>query len=1218
MDFIPFDIFKDLMLDLVGKYSGPPIAPTDVPDLQSTIPLSLSLGPLSKAGQADPQPQSDKTSSSDNKQHALDNFSSIKGSGTKGGDTTSGSPIERGKEAPKTSSSDNKQHALDNFSSIKGSGTKGGDPTSGSPIERGKEAPKSQSVQLNLDSIKNVTLPGHPDSRKSVIPANSNKLPFKSCSVSTSSDIQKDTSSDKYTAHGHSVSTIKTKGYAADSYSRLKDGDYKKDSSSSGYSDHRQTFCSTRSKSAAFSSRSETRDLRVSHSDEHASHSSEKSHGSAEIIKAEEKLNTEVAATPQTKDDSHFPRMKDKLNEQEPSETVDENTKNSVEKLARFVVEMGLGMDAFHADKLANNPHFSFLKAGRTTAYEFLKEKLFEFRKSFGSSAQIQQPDSKSKEPIPESPQAVQKSPDSASTTTDCFTAPMLPPLRKRKATPDAPAAPVKKMSQDETMKVDAKTRDAAEKLARFVVRMGPEKERFTKAEAANPQFWFLNQKDHPAYEFYQMKLAEFSKVKQAGELSSPKPTAPSKSSSKSQSPTDPTAEPRSALLLLSEIYDSDEEDSQSKDGVSENGTKRGRRQRKSRTKRISSNTKRASTKHDPRVGMRSKVSEWQKYLRSADELANQSVRVIILARKIGAVKKRLARDIAASKKKRTTIGTQTELEVPLAKKVLVKLKRSPPKQKPRAEVKKLINPPRVAPVKPESLLQQMFMEVLTVDARTKETAENLARFIVEVGSGIGGGFDLNVLSNNPEFWFLNDKCSSAYKFYEMKLSEFFNKRKPDPVKANNLGKAALQDIESQTPKHAEPTPLVSQDTDPDCFIVEPEEHAPQPPNPTPPAPQRSNPTSPAPQRSNPTSPAPQRSNPTSPAPQRSNPTPPAPQRPNPTPPAPQRPNPTPPAPQRPNPTPPAPQRPNPTPPAPQRPNPTPPAPQRPNPTPPAPQRSNPTSPAPQRSNPTPPAPQRPNPTPPAPQRSNPTPPAPQRPNPTPPAPQRPNPTPPAPQRPNPTPQRANPTPQRANSTPPAPQRANSTPPAPQRANPTPQRANPTPQRANPTQPAPQRANPTPPAPQRANPTPPAPQRANPTPPAPQRPNPTPQRPNPTPQRANPTPQRANPTPQRANPTPPAPQRANPTPQRPNPTPPAPQQPNPTPPAPHQSNPTPPAPPCSKPVEILPQAAEQIQPAQQPSEAVQEVPQSSEPPEPEPDYSIMVSCCSDDEDSDNP
>ncbi|KAJ1085646.1 hypothetical protein NDU88_005776 [Pleurodeles waltl] len=659
-------------------------------------------------------------------------------------------------QSDKTSFSDNKQQACDNISPIKGSGPKEGDTTSGSPIEKCKEASKSQSVPSSLDSKKNVISPGHPDSRKSVSHASSNKQPSKSCPVSSSLDIQKETSSDKHAAHGHSVSTIKTKGSAADSHSRVKDGDYKKDSSSSGHSDHRQAVCSARSKNAVSSSRSETRDNRVGRSEEHASHSSEKRHGSAEIIKAEGKLNTEVAATPHTKDDSHSPVKEEKVNEQEPSYTVDENTKDCVEKLARFVVDMGLGMDAFHADKLANNPHFSFLKAGRTAAYELLKAKLFEFRESLSSSAQIKQEDSKSKEPIPESPQALQKSSDSATTPqTDCFTPPTLPPPRKRKATPDAPAASVKKIPQEDTLtlKVDAKTRDAAEKLARFIVRMGPEKERFTKAEAANPQFWFLNQKDHPAYEFYQMKLAEFSKAKQAGELPSSKSPVPTKSSSKSQSPTDQAAEPRSALLLLSQIYDSDEEDSESKDDVSQNGGQRGRRRRKSRSKRISSDTKRTSSKHDPRVGIRSKVLEWQKYLRSADELANYSVRVIILASKIGAVKKKLARDIATSKKKRmtrTTIGTQTELKEPSPKEVQVSVKSSARKQRPPAKVKKLKNMTRKTPVKPESALQLQFSDV---DARIKETAENLARFVVEVGPSIEGGFDLNLLSKNPEFW---------------------------------------------------------------------------------------------------------------------------------------------------------------------------------------------------------------------------------------------------------------------------------------------------------------------------------------------------------------------------------------------------------------------------------------------------------------------------------
>ncbi|XP_069505263.1 SURP and G-patch domain-containing protein 2-like isoform X2 [Ambystoma mexicanum] len=58
------------------------------------------------------------------------------------------------------------------------------------------------------------------------------------------------------------------------------------------------------------------------------------------------------------------------------------------------------------------------------------------------------------------------------------------------------------------------------------------------------------------------------------------------------------------------------------------------------------------------------------------------------------------------------------------------------------------------------------------VDASTRQTAENLARFILQLGSNIED-FNMDSLTSNPEFWFLTKKESPAHKFYQMKLAEF-------------------------------------------------------------------------------------------------------------------------------------------------------------------------------------------------------------------------------------------------------------------------------------------------------------------------------------------------------------------------------------------------------------------------------------------------------------
>lgn len=300
-------------------------------------------------------------------------------------------------------------------------------------------------------------------------------------------------------------------------------------------------------------------------------------------------------------------------NSKDVAPQVDAKTQVSIEKLAQFVAEMGLGMEAFNIDKLASNPNFWFLNAEQSPAYNLYQIKLAEFRKLFTSSESGKQQDTKPSKPA--SPQPFQDDVgSSANLSTDCFTAPLLPPPRKRRSGQNDLPVPTKKIVQDETLKVDAKTRDAAETLARFVVTMGPEMERFTMAEASKPEFWFLNHKDHPAYKFYQMKLKEFSKAKQApNDVSGPKTpvqTDTDKTNSPcpgSQTSTGQTAEPQSALLLLSELYDSDEEDSQSEDKVSKNSRHQssGHHKSRSKTDSASRDTRWTSSRRDSRSGIR-------------------------------------------------------------------------------------------------------------------------------------------------------------------------------------------------------------------------------------------------------------------------------------------------------------------------------------------------------------------------------------------------------------------------------------------------------------------------------------------------------------------------------------------------------------------------------------------------------------------------------------
>ncbi|XP_069073535.1 SURP and G-patch domain-containing protein 2-like [Pleurodeles waltl] len=89
------------------------------------------------------------------------------------------------------------------------------------------------------------------------------------------------------------------------------------------------------------------------------------------------------------------------------------------------------------------------------------------------------------------------------------------------------------------------------------------------------------------------------------------------------------------------------------------------------------------------------------------------------------------------------------------------------------------------------------------VDAKTKETAENLARFIVQMGTG-AEDFNMESLTSNPEFWFLNEEESAAFKFYETKLTEF--REAPEKTESSESVKLDVESKDSESEKSPQKT----------------------------------------------------------------------------------------------------------------------------------------------------------------------------------------------------------------------------------------------------------------------------------------------------------------------------------------------------------------------------------------------------------------------------
>ncbi|NXE13735.1 SUGP2 protein, partial [Lophotis ruficrista] len=211
----------------------------------------------------------------------------------------------------------------------------------------------------------------------------------------------------------------------------------------------------------------------------------------------------------------------------------------------------------------------------------------------------------------------------------------------------------------------------------------------------------------------------------------------------------------------------------------------------------------------------RLKLSEMQRLTSSGKEAgaegrtesATESVRAMLYARKVASIKRRLFKrkrlgiitqhGVRGRKARRATIGTQTVLSAGTVLKHQDKHPQSPVPSRPhvsetglseknssldttsspqratgseaslpaeeRADSEDLLAPPELFPP-----LSSQFPDV---DAKTMETAEKLAKFVAQVGPEIEQ-FSIDNSADNPDLWFLQDRNSSAFKFYRMKVYE--------------------------------------------------------------------------------------------------------------------------------------------------------------------------------------------------------------------------------------------------------------------------------------------------------------------------------------------------------------------------------------------------------------------------------------------------------------
>ncbi|NXU78219.1 SUGP2 protein, partial [Oreotrochilus melanogaster] len=196
---------------------------------------------------------------------------------------------------------------------------------------------------------------------------------------------------------------------------------------------------------------------------------------------------------------------------------------------------------------------------------------------------------------------------------------------------------------------------------------------------------------------------------------------------------------------------------------------------------------------------------------RTLEEAARESVRAMLYARQVASIKRRLFKRKKLGvgtrgtrrKVRRATTGTQTLLSAGTVLKHQDKQLQGSGQSKPpvpesspaeknsplhttsssqcatssegslpaeeRANSKDLLDSEDL--LAPPELFPPLSSQFPDVDAKTMETAEKLAKFVAQVGPEIEQ-FSIDNSADNPDLWFLQDRTSSAFKFYRMKVYE--------------------------------------------------------------------------------------------------------------------------------------------------------------------------------------------------------------------------------------------------------------------------------------------------------------------------------------------------------------------------------------------------------------------------------------------------------------
>ncbi|XP_072012296.1 SURP and G-patch domain-containing protein 2 isoform X2 [Engystomops pustulosus] len=182
------------------------------------------------------------------------------------------------------------------------------------------------------------------------------------------------------------------------------------------------------------------------------------------------------------------------------------------------------------------------------------------------------------------------------------------------------------------------------------------------------------------------------------------------------------------------------------------------------------------------------KSTQSKKCKRSPEELASDSVRAMLYARKALAVKRRISKSLTFSRKrKQAKLRSHATKSSPNAKVEVIKEEKElefTPKPETAIDIsdtevyiqsEKCPLPDPTEALKVEELpddQEQMAAHAPEVDDKTMDTAIKLAQFVAQMGPEIEQ-FSMENSVNNPEFWFLCDKESPAYKFYRSKVEEF-------------------------------------------------------------------------------------------------------------------------------------------------------------------------------------------------------------------------------------------------------------------------------------------------------------------------------------------------------------------------------------------------------------------------------------------------------------